>query len=53
MRAIMADPDPAGGSETTIPMPGWVKAFGAIAIVLILAFLVLHLTGFRPTGHGP
>jgi hypothetical protein len=34
-------------------MPGWVKAFIAAAILLVLAFVILHLTGKAPTGHGP
>jgi hypothetical protein len=29
--------------------PRWVKAFGIIALVLILAFAGLHLTGNAPT----
>jgi hypothetical protein len=37
------------------PLPGapaWVKAFGAIALVLVVLFVVLHLTGHAPLGHG-
>ena len=33
--------------------PPWVYAFGIIAIVLVLLFVVLHLTGNSPMGHGP
>lgn len=32
-------------SETPPRTPGWVKAFGLILIVLVLALIVLHLTG--------
>ena len=32
--------------------PLWVKAFGIIAIVLVLAFVGMHLTGNAPT-HMP
>ena len=32
-------------------MPRWVKVFGIIAIVLILTFLTVHLTGTVPWGH--
>ena len=32
-------------------MPRWVKVFGIIAIVLILLFIILHLTGNAPSGH--
>ena len=31
--------------------PRWVKVFGIIAIVLLLALAGLHLTGYAPT-HG-
>lgn len=30
---------------TPPPMPNWAKVFGAILIVLILAVIVLHVTG--------
>jgi hypothetical protein len=32
--------------------PRWVKAFGIVAIVLLLLFVGLHLTGNAPT-HAP
>lgn len=35
-----------------IGAPRWVKVFGAIAIALIVLFIVLHLTGLTPSGHG-
>lgn len=31
--------------------PLWVKVFGTIGIVLLLAFLILHLTGHGLSGH--
>jgi hypothetical protein len=31
-------------------MPLWVKAFGAVAIALVVLFLILLLVG---SGHGP
>ena len=31
--------------------PRWVKVFGIIAILLILVFIILHLTGNRLGGH--
>jgi len=31
--------------------PRWVKVFGITAIVLVLLFVVLHLTGHSPGGH--
>ena len=38
--------------ETDGGTPRWVKVFGIIAIVLILLFIVLHLTGNSLGGHG-
>ncbi len=38
--------------ESPPSAPRWVKAFGIIAIVLILALAGLHLTGNAPT-HMP
>lgn len=32
-------------------MPRWVKIFGILAVVAVVAFLVLHLTGLAPHGH--
>ena len=32
-------------------MPRWVKVFGVVAIVLVLAFVILHVTGIAPHGH--
>jgi hypothetical protein len=32
-------------------MPRWVKVFGAVAIALLVAFAILHLTGIAPHGH--
>jgi hypothetical protein len=31
--------------------PGWVKVFGIIVIVLVLLFVILHLTGGGFGGH--
>ena len=31
--------------------PRWVKVFGIIAIVLVLVFVLLHLTGHGMTHH--
>jgi hypothetical protein len=53
----MADPpDPtnlnAGGrlssGKQPPPRPRWVNVFGIVVIVLVLLFLVLHLTGLVP-----
>lgn len=35
--------------------PHWVKILGILAVILVLAFVVLHITGnspFGPGGHG-
>jgi hypothetical protein len=32
--------------------PVWVKACGVIALILVVLFVVLHLTGHAPMGHG-
>jgi hypothetical protein len=45
----MADP-PA--NESTTGTPRWVKVFGIIAIVVIVGFIVLLITG-RAGEHGP
>ena len=33
------------------PLPRWVKLFVIGAIVVAIAFAVLHLTGLAPHGH--
>ena len=33
--------------------PRWVKVFGIVALVLVLAFAILHLMGGGFRGHGP
>jgi hypothetical protein len=40
------------GRESTAGTPRWVKVFGVIALVLVLLFVILMLTG-RGGGHGP
>jgi hypothetical protein len=53
-----AQPAPGNGTgiepdrESAPSTPRWVKAFGIIAVILILAFAGLHLTGHAPT-HMP
>lgn len=32
-------------------MPRWVKIFGIIALLGVIVFVVLHLTGIAPHGH--
>ena len=38
--------------EPTTGMPRWVKVFGIIALVVVVLFLILLLTG-GPGRHGP
>ena len=33
------------------PTPRWVKMFGFIAVVVLLAFIILHLAGGGPRFH--
>lgn len=40
---------PDGGVPPSIPL--WVKVMGAIITVLILLFVILHLTGHSPMNH--
>ncbi len=53
----MADPSPFNDSNSDTDedrTPRWVKVFGLIAIVLVLLFVVLHLTGNSPAhSHTP
>ncbi len=59
----MADPPsyPDTGDDTGVgpdrgsppSTPRWVKVFGIIVIVLLLLFVILHLTGGGLGGHTP
>lgn len=40
--AAHSDASPSGSPP---PTPRWVKAFGVIALVLVLLFVILHLAG--------
>ncbi len=41
-------PDPGSNTST----PRWVKVFGIIALVLVLLFVILHITGKSLAGPG-
>ena len=41
-----SDDEPATG------MPRWVKIFGVVAIAILVAFVLLHVLGIAPHGHG-
>jgi hypothetical protein len=45
------DTDNQSAASTPPSMPLWVKAFGIVAIVLVLLFVSMHLTGMGPGGH--
>lgn len=32
-------------------MPRWVKVFAVVAVVFVIVFVVMHLTGLAPHGH--
>lgn len=40
-------------SDSPPPAPRWVKVMGAIALLLVIAFVVSHLLGGGFRGHGP
>jgi len=44
-------PRPDGGVATSAPR--WVKVFAIVTSVLLIAFVVLHLTGHQLGGHMP
>lgn len=37
------------GDDRAPGIPTWVKALGAVLLVLLAGFLVLHLTGMAPS----
>jgi hypothetical protein len=54
----MADPShqdsndsAAGTDDSDAGTPRWVKVFGIVTIVLVLVFVILHLTGRGLGGH--
>jgi hypothetical protein len=46
-------PELANQPEESPGAPRWVKVFGILALLLIVGFAVLHLTGLYPHGHTP
>ena len=45
------DPDLDHPGDADPGTPRWVIVFGVVGVVLLLAFLVLHLAGLGPRGH--
>lgn len=46
----MVQSSPGSDNEDYVT-PRWVKVFGTIALVLILIFAIIHLTGHGLGGH--
>ena len=42
-----------GPDNEPVGMPGWVKVFAVIAVIFVLGFVVLHLSGHGPSNHMP
>ena len=51
MSSKPAPTDPDSGLRP--PTPRWVKVFGLLIGVLIVVFVILHLTGNSMGNHGP
>lgn len=51
----MAEEAPSGApvAAEAPKMPRWVMTFVVVAVVLVVVFVILHLAGVGPTGHGP
>jgi hypothetical protein len=49
--AIRDDTSHVPGYEAAPSTPRWVKVFGIIFIILIVLFVILHLTGNRFRNH--
>jgi hypothetical protein len=48
----MTDPSPAHRRKEPPLAPRWVLVLGVMAIVLVVAFLAVHLGGGMPMNHG-
>jgi hypothetical protein len=46
----MARPS-ASEAQSDNATPRWVKVFGITAIIVLVAFVILHLAGGGPRGH--
>ena len=45
------DARPGADRTSAAGTPRWVKAFGGVALILVLVFAALHLTGHSLGGH--
>ncbi len=48
----MAQHSRQGNSQPPAGMPRWVKGFLALAVILLVVVVVLHLNGTMTAGHG-
>ena len=48
---MTTDREAPAGAGAPPPAPRWVKAFGVVIVILVLAFIVLHLTGNSLGNH--
>jgi hypothetical protein len=48
----MSQPSQEPNRGPDISTPAWVKVLGALAVVVVVLFIILHLTGHAPMGHG-
>ena len=51
-RNFMVQSSQEPGRDPDIGTPAWVKALGALVAVVVVLFIILHLTGHAPMGHG-
>ncbi|WP_206915810.1 hypothetical protein [Alicyclobacillus suci] len=51
MRKISEQDSQKPDHDSPPSMPRWVKVFGVIGLLLILLFVILHLTGHSPFMH--
>jgi hypothetical protein len=42
---------PTSAASDDNATPRWVKVFGVIALIVLVAFVMLHLAGGGPRGH--
>ncbi len=51
MKEIVEENSQKPERETPPKTPRWVKIFGVIGLLLVLLFVILHLTGHSPFMH--
>lgn len=48
----MSQPSQEPNRGTDTAPPAWVKGLAILAVVVVVLFIILHLTGHAPMGHG-